>query len=392
MAAATVSPTGVRSISTVFILMGVYSDANKLYEGGKKAIAGAPWKYSSQNFEMNQLLNTAHLQKDIEERTYYPGEGQHFWINERGKHRLVTSIPCMDKTVNHVLCDEVLSPLLDPYLIHDNGASRIGKGVAFCRRRFEQHIHEYYRKHGNKGFILLGDFKSYYASINAAKAREMMLDLLSRRLSEDDLIETEWLLYTILGSGTGINIGGQVSQNVGITFAHRVDDYVKTVCGQRYYARYSDDFYLINESCEKLLEIADGIRLEARKADLTVHPHKTHIAPIDKPFRFLQISYQITDTGKLVRRINPKSVTRERNRLKGYRRLMDRERMTEKDVEDAFKSWLTLNYKVMSMQQIRNLYTLYKELFGREITWKNSRLRYLTGQSLRISPSTATTT
>ena len=210
-----------------------------------------------------------------------------------------------------------------------------------------------------------------------------MLELLSSRLSEEDLIETEWLLYVILGEGTGINIGGQVSQNVGITFAHRVDNYVKTVCSQRYYGRYSDDFYLIAGSREKLLEILKGIRLEAERVGLTVHPHKTHIAPIDKSFRFLQISYRMTETGKLVRRINPKSVTRERNRLKGYRRLVDRKRMTFQDVEDAFKSWLTLNYKVMSKQQIQNIYTLYTELFGREVQWKNSRLRYLTGRSLK---------
>lgn len=361
--------------------MSVYTDANKLYEGGKKAIGGAPWKYSSQNFEMNLLLNVAHLQKEARERTYQPSDGTSFWINERGKHRRVTSIPCPDKTMNHVICDEVLSPLIDPFLIHDNGASRIGKGVAFCRRRFEQHIHEYYRRHGNKGFILLGDFKSYYASISAVKAREMMLDLLSRKLSEDDLIETEWLLHTILGDDMGINIGGQVSQNVGITFAHRVDDYVKTVCGQRYYARYSDDFYLIADSRELLAEITEGIRLEAGKAGLTIHPHKTHIAPIDKPFRFLQVSYRMTDTGKLVRRINPKSVTRERKRLKGYRRLIDKERMTYQDAEDAFKSWLTLNYRVMSKLQIQNLYTLYVDLFGRDIQWKSTRLHYLMGQS-----------
>ena len=361
--------------------MSVYSDANKLYGAGKKAIAGAPWKYSSQFFEMNQLLNTAHLQQDIENGVYRPGDGTNFWINERGKHRLVTSIPCPDKTVNHVLCDEVLTPLLDPYLIHDNGASRIGKGVAFCRRRFEQHIHEYYRRHGSEGYILLGDFKSYYASISAVKAREMMLELLSSKLSEDDLIETEWLLHVILGEETGINIGGQVSQNIGITFAHRVDNYVKTVCSQRSYGRYSDDFYLIAESREKLLEILKGIRLEAERVGLAIHPHKTHIARIDKPFRFLQISYRMTETGKLIRRINPKSVTRERRRLKGYRRLVDNGRMTYLDAENAFKSWLTLNYKVMSKQQIRNLYTLYVDLFGRSIAWKNSRLRYLTGQS-----------
>lgn len=365
--------------------MAIYSDANRLYEGGKKAVAGAPWKYASQLFEMNQLLNVAHLQKAIEERCYQPGNGINFWINERGKHRLVTSISCPDKTVNHVICDDVLSPLLDPYLIHDNGASRKDKGVAFCRRRFEQHIREYYRRYGNKGYILLGDFKSYYASIDAVKAKDMMLRLLSRRLSEEDIRVSDWLLSTILGDGIGVNIGGQVSQNIGITFAHRVDNYVKTVRSQRYYARYSDDFYLIGKSREELLDILGGIKEEATEAGLTVHPYKTHIARIDEPFRFLQISYRMTETGKLVKRVNPKSVTRERRRLKGYRRLIDKGRMTYQDAEDAFKSWLVFNYKIMSRQQLRNLCTLYTELFGRTVTWKNSRLRYLTGRSLLTS-------
>lgn len=361
--------------------MSIYTDANKIYEGGKRAVAGAPWKHSSQAFEMNQLLETAHIQKSLEEKTYKPDTGKMFRINERGKNRDVTSIPCPDKTVNHVLCDEVLSPLLDPYLIHDNGASRIGKGVAFFRRRFEQHMHEYYRRHGNDGYILLGDFKSYYASIDAVKARQMLLGLLARRLSEDDLIETEWLLHTILGDGIGINIGGQPSQNIGITFAHRVDSYVKTVRSQRYYARYSDDFYLISEGRDLLLDIVSGVRLEAEKVGLTVHPHKTHIARLDKPFILLQISYRLTDTGKLVKRIRPVSLKRQRDRMKAYRRLMDKNRISYQDVEDAYKSWIYNNYDVMSFKQLKNINKLYYELFERRITWKSTRLRYLMGQS-----------
>lgn len=365
--------------------MSKYSDANKIYEAARKSIAGAPWKHASQLFEANQLLETAHLQQQIINRTYKPDDGLKFTINERGKHRLVTSIPCADKTVNHVICDEVLTPLLDPYLIHDNGASRVGRGVAFCRRRFEQHMHEYYREHGNQGYILLGDFKSYYASIDAVKAREMILELLNGKLSDQELDETEWLLKTILGDDIGVNIGGQISQNVGITFAHDVDNYVKTVKAQRYYARYSDDFYCISNDRSFLIRLAKEIQAEAEKIGLTVHPHKTHIARIDKPFRFLQISYFLTDTGKLVRRINPKAVKRERDRLKAYKRLVDAERMTMLDAENAFKSWLMLNFKVMSKKQIQGLYNLYVELFEKEISWKNSRLRYLTGQNSKIS-------
>lgn len=360
--------------------MGIYTDANLIYDAGTKAIAGAPWKYHSQIFEVNHLLETAKLQKAMEERRYVPDCGRTFVIRERGKRRVVTSIPCPDKTVNHVLCDNVLSPFLDPYLIHDNGASREGKGVAFHRRRLEQHLHEFYNKHGNQGFILLGDFKSYYASIDAARATEMLVRLLEKsgKLSKEDLDQTEWLLHTIFGDGIGVNIGGQPSQNVGITFAHRVDSYVQTVKGQRFYARYSDDFRCINESRDFLLELLEGIKDQAAEIGLEVHPNKTHIARLDEPFTHLQISYRITDTGKLVKRIRPEAVTRERHRLKAYKRLCLAGRMDEEEIENAFKGWLSSNYTVMSRKQIQGMNNLYTELFGKEIIWTKSRLRYLT--------------
>lgn len=360
--------------------MSIYTNANLIYDGGTRAIESAKWKPASQLFEMHHLLETAKLQKAISEGTYTPQPGTPFTIHERGKIRLVTSIPCVDKTVNHVICDNVLSPILDPYLIHDNGSSRLGMGVSFHRRRFEQHLHEFYREHGSKGYILLGDLKSYYASIESTTAADMLMELLekSEKLSQEDLDMTDKLLRVILGDGKGINIGGQISQNIGITFAHGIDNYVQTVMGQRYYSRYSDDFSCIHESKEFLQELTEGIKKEAAKVGLTVHPNKTHIARIDKPFRHLQISYWMTDTGKLVKRINPKTVTAERRRLKAYKRLLLAGRLEETDIENAFKSWLMLNYKIMSRQQIRNINNLYIELFGRRITWKKARLNYLT--------------
>ena len=372
--------------------MGIYTDADLIYEAGTRAMEGAPWKHATHLFEMNHLLETAKIQKLMEERSYVPDCGKTFVIRERGKRRVVTSIPCPDKTVNHVLCDNVLSPFLDPYLIHDNGASRKGKGVAFHRRRFEQHMHEFYRKHGNQGFILLGDFKGYYASIDAALATEMLVSLLDKsgKLSPEDLDQTEWLLKVILGDGIGINIGGQPSQNVGITFAHCIDNYVKTVKSQRFYGRYSDDFYCISESKEFLEKLSEEITEEAKKYKLVVHPNKTHIARLDQPFKHLQISYRLTGTGKLVKRINPEAVTRERHRIKAYKRLLGAGRMSEEEIENAFKSWMVLNYKVMSRKQIQGIYEVYKELFGKEITWKTSRLRYLTAQSSKTWSSTET--
>lgn len=52
--------------------MNKFYDANLIYKAGKKAIAGAPFKYKSQLFEMNQLLETAQIQKAMIEKTYRP--------------------------------------------------------------------------------------------------------------------------------------------------------------------------------------------------------------------------------------------------------------------------------------------------------------------------------
>ena len=45
--------------------MNIFYDANKIYEAGTKAIKSAPFKYQSQLFEVNHLLLTAELQRDI---------------------------------------------------------------------------------------------------------------------------------------------------------------------------------------------------------------------------------------------------------------------------------------------------------------------------------------
>ena len=81
----------------------------------------------------------------------------------------------VDKTVNHLFCDEVLTPAISKYLIYDNGASQKDKGVAFHRRRFEAHLHQYYMEHGsNEGYILLVDYSGYYANIPHDKCLEVL--------------------------------------------------------------------------------------------------------------------------------------------------------------------------------------------------------------------------
>ena len=58
------------------IFMNIFYDANKIYEAGTKAIQGAPFKYQSQLFEMNHLIETAQILKDLKEWKYKPVAGK----------------------------------------------------------------------------------------------------------------------------------------------------------------------------------------------------------------------------------------------------------------------------------------------------------------------------
>ena len=167
--------------------MNTFYDANAIYDAGSKAMRGSPFKYGTQLFEMNHLLRTAEIQRDMMNGTYRPGPGQKFQIRERGKSRFITSNTMVDKTVNHLLCDDVLSPALRKYLIYDNGASQKGKGVSFHRKRFEAHLHKYYNTYGtNEGYALLVDFSGYYANIPHDRCIEVLHYFLEREVKDPE--------------------------------------------------------------------------------------------------------------------------------------------------------------------------------------------------------------
>ena len=403
----------------------IFLDANVIYEAGTKAMSGSKFKYSTQLFEMNHLLYTAMIQQSLKDGTYKPSAGNNFLIRERGKPRYITSNTMADKTVNHIICDDILTPALQRYLIYDNGASQKGKGVDFHRRRFEAHLHKFFMRHGtNDGFILLGDFSGYYANILHGKCKDvlahfltrsvdnpaelsMTLDLLSKifktfridvsRFSDEQIQAfmtgkiTQMINFradpaTLTGEkflDKSVGIGNQASQNIGIIYPYRFDNFAKIVSGIKGYGRYTDDFYAISDNRAELLKLLEGLREIARDFGLIINERKTRIVKLSSFYRHLQNGYSLTETGRVIRKINPKSITRERRKLKAYKRLLDAGKITYSEIENIFKSWLGGNYKRMSHRQIYNMTDLYIRLFRRQPKWRkkhgttHSRLRWL---------------
>ena len=175
----------------------------------------------------------------------------------------------------------------------------------------------------------------------------------------------------------GVDIGNQLSQGIVIAYPNMVDNYVNNVCGMEFYGRYTDDFYCVCPDKERLKQALEGIYKIADAYGLIINKKKTRICKLSSFFRYLQTGYTLTETGRLVIKINPKSVTRERRKIKAYKRLLDNDRISYLTVENSFKSWVYANWKHMSGKQLHHMNDLYTELFGKEIKWKNTRLNWL---------------
>lgn len=366
-------------------------DGNLLYESFQRAKQGSEWKPQVQRFEMNYLIELSNLQRELESGDYTFQSSVEFTLHERGKKRRITGEQIKDRVSKHGLCDEILTPAVRKYLIYDNGASVKGKGIDFTRKRLLTHLRKYYQTHHtNDGYILLIDFSKYYDNIRHDRLMEQFekyikdekaLDFL-RKVIDRSKVDVSYMtdeeysgcMDTVFNSLdyqevdksllTGekymykhLNIGDQVAQIAGIIYPIPIDNYVKIVKGVKFYGRYMDDSYAIHESKKFLEELLQGIMEIPKELGITVNTRKTGICKLSSLWRFLQVQYSLTDTGRVIQKINPKRLTTMRRKMKKLVYILP-----EKEFDDWFNSWFQNHYRIMSKQQRVNMNTLHNQL------------------------------
>lgn len=366
-------------------------DGNSLYDAFVRAKQGSDWKPQVQLFEMTYLLGLSKIQTEVENKEYEFLPATNFVLRERGKTRYVSGEQIPDRIVKHSLCDERLIPTIRKYLIYDNGASLEGKGIDFQRRRLLVHLRKYYSQHkSNDGYILLIDFTKYYDNIRHEDLIEQFerfihdehaLWLLKKTINHSKVDvsymsdeEYENCMATVFNSlehgaidrklltgekfmAKHLNIRDQVAQVAGITYPMEIDNYVKIVKGVKFYGRYMDDSYAIHESKEFLEDLLRDIVRIANSIGITVNLKKTRICKLSDYWRFLQVQYSLTETGRVIQKINPKRLTAMRRKMKKLCYIL-----TPTDFENWFQSWFKGHYKLMSKLQRQNICTLYEEL------------------------------
>jgi hypothetical protein len=161
-----------------------------------------------------------------------------------------------------------------------------------------------------------------------------------------------------------VNIGDQCSQIIGIFYPTPVDNFVKIVKSQKFYGRYMDDSYVIHRDREFLVQLEIEIAEKAKELGMTLNRKKTRIVKLSDYYKFLQITYSLTDTGRVIRKINPRRIVDMRRKLKKLSLKVIRGERTQEEVENMFRAWMGGHAHLMSKIQRDNLNLLYFDLFG----------------------------
>ena len=385
--------------------MNTVTDLNVLYDAYRASMKSSAWKREPQRFERDFLSEIVKIHDELESRTYVTSERHTFVTHERGKARLIHGARMRDRVVRHALCDNILNPTFERYTIYNNSASQKGKGVDFARKLFERDLHNYWLEYrNNDGYICFVDFSKFYDNVRHKEVKEAacrVVDEMSGWLfssiidtfkvdvsymSDEEYahclekkynsIEYYETVPENLKTGKklmakSVDIGDQISQSIGVFFPTPIDNYITIVRGHRRAGRYMDDIYIIHHDLGYLKETLKGVSEQAEKLGLCINEKKTHICKLSDKFTYLQMRYQLTETGKVVKRVKPATITRERRKLKKYKKLLDNGEVTYKNIEQSYKSWMGKYTKVMSKRQTKNIKRLYNELFKEDPRWKS---------------------
>ena len=251
-------------------------DYQNLYRAHRAARRGKQGEAEVISFEMRLAENLTALSDAIRDHTYRMGDYYTFMVHDP-KERMIHALHYADRVVQHCLCDNVLAPTIEPRLIYDNAACRIGKGTDFALNRLTGFLREHYRKHGANGYFLKCDIRKFFDNIDHAILKEKL-----RRIFDDPaLLE---LLDCIIDSyhvqpGRGLPLGNQTSQWFAIYYLDVLDRLVKEKLRIHYYTRYMDDFVLVHHDRNTLVH-AKQTMSEYLKFDLKLgFNEKTQIIP-----------------------------------------------------------------------------------------------------------------
>lgn len=242
-------------------------------------------------FDVNRVYNLRTLQKRLKEKrwdeifNYY-----RFYICEP-KLRKVDALKFDGRVAQHVLCDNIIRPYMEPRLVKENAACRKDKGTDYARNLVKQGLVKFL-KHHDTGYVLKIDIKKFFDSIDHDVLKSMLSDF-----PDKEVLEFIYYIIDHVPEPVGLPLGNQTSQWMALFYLNPLDRIIKEKYGIKVYTRYMDDFIAIHESKELLRSLHADLKQYAQEKLKLQFNDKTQITPLHKGFSFLGWKYQVTKTG-----------------------------------------------------------------------------------------------
>lgn len=306
---------------------------DNIHEAARDAAKGVRWKASVQRYMIHSLRNSLYARRDLLAGNDIRKGFVRFHVIERGKDRAIAAPRFSERVIQKAVTRAVMAPAVWPTLTPGCAANMRGRGTDYALMRLKGQLAEHYRRHGAEGYVLLMDFSDYFGTIDHGTA----LDLVRRTLTDPAAVE--FMRLQIEANGRiGLGLGSEPNQALAVAIPSPLDHLGERWRGIEASGRYMDDSYFIALDKETLWRFLDAARALCSSLGITVNERKTRVVKLTRGFTFLKKRFRFTESGRIVVTPIPKSLARERRKLRIHARMVAEGSMT---LEQAYVSYMS---------------------------------------------------
>lgn len=306
---------------------------DNIHEAARDAAKGVRWKASVQRYMVHSLRNSLYARRDLLAGNDIRKGFVRFHVIERGKDRAIAAPRFSERVIQKAVTRAVVAPAVWPTLTPGCAANMRGRGTGYALMRLKGQLAEHYRRHGAEGYVLLMDFSDYFGTIDHGTA----LDLVRRTLI--DPVAIEFMRLQIEANGSiGLGLGSEPNQALAVAIPSPLDHLGERWSGIEASGRYMDDSYFIALDKDTLWQFLDAARALCASLGITINERKTKVVKLTRGFTFLKKRFRFTESGRIVVTPIPKSLARERRKLRVHSRMVAEGSMT---LEQAYVSYMS---------------------------------------------------
>lgn len=306
-------------------------------------------------FEKSLEDNLFQLREKLTNKSYRHAAYTGFYIRDPKVRRIHKAIVA-DRIVHHALFN-ILSPIFEPTFISDAFSCRKGYGTHKGFKKLVVYLRKISRNYTRDVWALKGDIRKFFDSVD----HQILLDKIAARVKDDDLM---WLIKEIIGSyqtviGKGLPIGNLTSQLFANIYLDDFDQFIKHKLKAKYYLRYADDFVLLNQDKDFLVQAIGEIKHFLEGYGLNLHDKKVVLRMFSWGIDF--VGYVALPYYQLLR-----TKTRKRMFRRVYKKIRDYKAglIEPKALDQSLKSYLGLLSHA-------HTFKLKRDLARKIVSWKN---------------------